>query len=151
MNARQRIECAFPAYLLYNICRSIYEVVPDDEKAQYMHKAALDAAVVQPFAGLPDKDAASQRRRLIRLYGDTVDAHYAGKNLSGMALLAYHFMEWLQENALEIGEDSTLRDVADGLFAEVNLQHEGFTALAKSAEKQAPKLIQALQERGYYT
>jgi hypothetical protein len=160
-NDRQRIELSIPALLLHALVSMAQFAVGseghiDAEADQADARAAEQAlrrltgeAMMQPFRGNTPQVEVKLLRRARRETAEVV-GELDGQSAIKIAMALYYFLvELVDGGYLEVWEGSFVHEAIELL---VPMMRDGFAQpdLDASAQKQARRLLQRLQARGWY-
>lgn len=151
---KERVECALPARMMFAM--TMQDVFGFQDGMEEVGRAQLErmrlllkVASIEPLQQLSGQAALVLSRQIDRVHAQVMeeyDKHRADK----VAAAIYYFLKELTDTGyLELWEGSPVAEAAalylpmiEHVFEEVKLD--------ASAQKQARRIIQKLQEKGYY-
>lgn len=148
MNDREQVEALFCSRILYLI------VIGGTAPNPYLHKIATEL-IQAPLQNLSKERSSTIRRRVVRLEEKYIHPFVGRAHGSKIALIAYYFInKLLDEDYLDIPDNSPFRELANKLFSAITTSLEfgsrSFIEVSKSANKQAQKMLTGLQADGYF-
>jgi hypothetical protein len=150
---RQRREIAILPRILLSVCRQDGALVEDgDEGSIARLRKALDAVNEEAFAGLMPREADKAERQIVR----TTKAVILRSGLEGqpnakIVAAVWEVMERLIESGDLVLYEGTPMAEAVAILGPAHAHVYESPRLAKSAEKTARRLFQAMQAEGLWT
>lgn len=151
---RERIEAALPARMMFAISNmAVFGFAEGMEeqgrKELERMRALLMRACLEPIEGLPRRMALVLGKEIDRLHNNVM-AEYDQTRADKVATAVYYILKELTDSGyLELWEGSSMAEAAaiylpmiEHVFSEERLD--------ESAQKQARKIMQRLQSKGYY-
>jgi len=148
---RDRVEFALPARMMFAIACSKCVVTTDAEGEAKLKKlrTLLTQASVQPLEGLPLNIAMVVGQQIDRLHHQIMEESDQQRGDKVATAIYYFLKELIDSQYLDLWEGSPVAEAAslylpmiEHVFDEVKLD--------QSAQKQARRILNKLQERGYY-
>ena len=151
---RDRIEAALPARMMFAIAHTAelgfspgYE--EQGKKEIEKMRSLLMRACMEPVDGLPRKLALVLSKQIDRLHNEIM-AEYDQARADKIAAAIYYVLKELTDTGyLELWEGSAMAEAAAFYFPMIEHVFEE-ERLDESAQKQARRIMQKLQAKGYY-
>jgi valyl-tRNA synthetase len=151
---KERVECALPARMMFAI--TVQEVFGFEENKEAEGlaeiarlRALLKVACFEPLNGLNHKAALILSRQIDRVHAQVM-AEYDQHRADKVATAIYYFLKELTDSGyLELWEGSPVAEAAAIYLPMIEHVFEE-QKLDASAQKAARRIMQKLQERGYY-
>jgi hypothetical protein len=151
---RDRVEVALPARMMFAISHmAVFGFAPGCEeqgrKDLEKMRALLMHACLEPIEGLPRKMALVLGKQIDRLHNEVM-AEYDQSRADKVATAVYYLLKDLTDTGyLELWEGSAMAEAAAIYLPMIeHVFEEG--RLDESAQKQARRIMQKLQSKGYY-
>lgn len=151
---KDRVECALPARMMFAIAvQDVFGFQDGKEEEGRVElnkmRKLLATASIEPLQNLNQQSRLVLSRQIDRVHAQVMkeyDQHRADK----VATAVYYFLKELTDTGyLELWEGSPVAEAAAIYLPMIEHVFEE-TRLDASAQKQARRIIQKLQERGYY-
>jgi hypothetical protein len=151
---RDRVEAALPARMMYAISQMhVMGFAPGAEeqgrKELDRMRSLLLRACLEPIEGLPRKHAIILGQQIDRLHNDVM-AEYDKTRADKVATAVYYILKELTDTGyLELWEGSAMAEAA-AIYLPMIEHVFDQERLDDSAQKQARRIMQKLQSKGYY-
>lgn len=154
MNDRQLTEVMFCSRLLYLVVIGGMDVPGNEQAYQKIKDLALEV-IQDPIRTAHRQRSENLRRRVVRLEQKYMHQYVGKAHGSKVALVLYYFLnDLIERDYLCVPPESPFMELADIVFGAItnSLQPDSpeFTLVAKSAQKQAIKMLKELQKDGYF-
>jgi hypothetical protein len=151
---KERIEIALPAAMMLSIAyMDVYGFDPGEEEKGRVKlnrmRALLENACMEPMVGLPAPMAKGLGRIIDKIQAEVM-REYDQQRADKVAAAVYYFLKDLTDTGyLELWEGSAMAEAA-ALFLPMIEHVFEEEKLDESAQKQARRIMKALNEKGYY-
>jgi hypothetical protein len=146
---RNRVECALPARLIWDVTKTLQKDNPFHAGVQLMLKDLNDAAR-EPVDGFPS----DKRNSLVRRIEKAAGAVLHSLNLEPQIIVFLSVIFWLRElidaGTITIPDGSTFDRATNLLLEELNKRLEEWAPLESIANEKARKIAETLRGLGYY-
>jgi hypothetical protein len=153
LSDRQRREIAILPRILLSVCRQDGALVEDgDEGSIARLRKALDAVNEEAFAGLMPKEADKAERQIVRATKAVIlRSGLEGQPNAKIVAAVWEVMEHLIASGDLVLYEGTPMAEAVAILGPAHAHVYDSPRLAKSAEKTARRLFQAMQAEGLWT
>lgn len=151
---RDRVEIALPARMMFAIAQMpVFTFVPGTEEQGKKELAKMQAllmrACLEPIEGLPRQMALVLGKQIDRLHNDVM-SEYDKTRADKVATAVYYVLKELTDTGyLELWEGSAMAEAA-AIYLPMIEHVFNEERLDDSAQKQARRIMQKLQAKGYY-
>lgn len=151
---RERTEAALPARMMFAISQmSVFGFAPGTEEHGERElermRALLMRACLEPIEGLPRPMALLLGKQIDRLHNQVM-SEYDKTRADKVAAAVYYILKELTDTGyLELWEGSAMAEAA-AIYLPMIEHVFNEERLDESAQKQARRIIQKLQSKGYY-
>lgn len=151
---KERVECALPARMMFAMSMQnvfgFQDGKEEEGRAQIEQmRSLLKVACIEPLNGLSKSSALVLSRQIDRVHAQVMN-EYDQQRADKVATAIYYFLKDLTDTGyLELWEGSPVAEAAAIYLPMIEHVFEE-AKLDASAQKQARRIIQKLQEKGYY-
>lgn len=153
LSDRARVELALPAALLYRVMSSCVEAgrasgeVTDQDDQCLL---ALSRAALAPLDGLPGSRVGKLRRRINRLQQSILNQLEHRTVMVCFLIVLFWLRDELDKGSLTLVEGSDFDQAVTALLPQLEAHDDLWTAMQRSATRQAARIGTALRSAGYY-
>ena len=148
LSDRHRRELAIPAVLMQRVASVILEPGVKEGHAEVLE--CLARACDEPFSGLPKAKADKLRNRVMALQGELLREYEDRPVITVFLMVVIWLRDALDDGTLTLIEGSDFDQAATCLIDQISVYDDLVDGAYNSGRKNAIKLEQKLEMRGYY-